>query len=83
MAPIFNISCKNPGMHVWSKFGISAQICDEFSCVQDKFYKQTVRRMDVWADNQTDGETEATTIPFWLERPMGKITDVRIQYDRW
>ena len=43
---------------------IPAQICDELSCGQGDVYGQT--------DGRTDGQTQATKIPFRHERPRGK-----------
>ena len=59
--PPFSISTKSVP---WCMFGanlaIPAQICDELSCGQEKVY------------GQTDGQTQATTIPFRPERLRGK-----------
>ena len=51
MTSIFNTNQEDPMMHVWCKFGIPAQICDELSCGQGKAYGQTDGRTD--ADNNT------------------------------
>ena len=59
--PLFSIPTKSIP---WCMFGanlvIQAQICEELSCGQSKFYGRT--------DGRTDGQTEATIIPLWPER---------------
>ena len=55
--PPFSIPAESiPGDMFDANLAIPAQICDELSCGQGKVY----------------GQTQATTIPLWPERPSGK-----------
>ena len=58
--PLFSIPTESiPWCMFVANLVIPAQICDELSCGQGKTY------------GQTEGQTQATTIPFRPERPEG------------
>ena len=77
--PLFSIPTKGIP---WCMFGanlvIPAQICDELSYGQSKVYGQTDRQMD----GRTDGQTQATTIPFGLKGQGVKLFSKPVSYIR-
>ena len=66
----FHTSWECPRMHVWYKFGDSSS----------NLWRVIVRTSkSLW----TDGQTQATTIPFWPERPRGTNACIPLKFGGW